>query len=440
MKQIFRNICWAACLVGSTTIGLTPAVFASGIGLSEQSVRGLGNAFSGGAAAAEDASTIFFNPAGLTRLSGKSFQNAAYLIAPTANFDNQGSAILTGAPLLGGEGGDGGINIVMGNYYAAWSLSDEVKVGIGIGVPFGLGTHYDEDWVGRYQAIESRLTTININPTIAARLTKTLSVGAGINLQYADVLLSNAIDFGLIGGAAGLPLRPQSADGTVEIQGEDWSWGYNLGVLYEPSQNTRIGLAYRSAVTHKIEGDADFEVPTVAAALTQTGQFIDTGASAPLKLPDTLSLSAYHQISRQWGIMGDISWTNWSRFDELQIDFDNPLQADRRQPQNWKDTVRLGVGMNYAMNDKLTLRTGIAYDPSPVKDEFRTARVPDNDRVWLAVGASYQASPSLSIDIGYAHLFVDKAPINQSSATEGTLRGTYNNNVDIIGVQVNWNF
>ncbi|MBW4519077.1 MAG: outer membrane protein transport protein [Scytolyngbya sp. HA4215-MV1] len=440
MKQPFKSFCLAILLVSSGTIGLSSTAFASGIGLSEQSVRGLGNAFSGGAASAEDASTIFFNPAGLTRLSGKSFQNAVYVIAPTANFDNQGSATFTGAPLLGGEGGDGGVNILMGNYYAAWSLSDDVKIGLGIGVPFGLATHYDNGWVGRYQAIESRLTTININPTIAARLSKTLSVGAGINLQYADVLLSNAIDFGLIGRSVGLPLRPQSADGTVEIQGDDWSWGYNLGVLYEPSKTTRIGLAYRSAITHKIEGEADFNVPAAAAALTRTGQFTDTGASAPLKLPDTLSLSAYHQINRQWGVMGDITWTNWSRFKELRIDFENPAQLDRVQPENWKDTVRLGVGVNYAMNDQLTLRTGIAYDPSPVKDEFRTARVPDNDRVWLAVGASYQASPSLSIDIGYAHLFVDKAPINQSSLIEGTLKGTYNNNVDVIGVQVNWKF
>lgn len=416
------------------------SALASGFAIIEQSVPGLGNAFAGSAATAEDASTIFFNPAGLTYLPGNSFSGAVYSIAPTIRFTNRGSSLATGAPLIGGDGGEAGNNALVPNLYAAWSLSDRIKVGLGIGSPFALATEYDRDWVGRYQGVKSKLTTININPAIAARLTDTLSIGAGVNLQYAKAELTNAIDFGLIGRSVGLPTLPQSADGFIEVEGDDWSWGYNLGVLYAPSSNTRIGLAYRSPVTHNLKGDADFSVPTPLAGLTRTGRFTDSDASAKLKLPDTLSLSAYQKLSPKVAIVGDITWTNWSRFKELRVEFDNPAQPDAVQPENWRDTYRFSLGVTYAVNDALTLRAGVAYDQSPVKEEFRTVRVPDANRTWLAIGASYRPSDSLKIDIGYAHILTDRASIDQSNLTEGRVKGRYDNHVDVVGVQVNWSF
>lgn len=430
----------AGLLVAYGIVGTPTGVLAGGFALIEQSVTGLGNAFAGGSAIATDATTIFFNPAGLTRLPGISAVNAAYVISPSAQFKNQGSTLFSGAPLQGSEGGDAGTGIAIGNFYTAWSLSDRFKLGLGVSVPFGLVTYYKDNWVGRYQAVESRLSTININPTVAAKLTDTLSLGAGLNVQYAAATLSNAIDFGSIGRSVGLPTVPQRSDGFVKILGEDWSVGYNLGILYEPTPTTRFGLAYRSAIDHTLRGNADFTVPTNLTALTRTGRFTDTGASAPLKLPDTLSLSAYHEISPRWAVMGDITWTNWSRFEELRIDYDNPAQPSTIQPENWEDTFRLSAGVNYTVNKALILRTGIAYDPTPVKDEFRTARIPDGDRLWLAVGASYRPSEALSINVGYAHLFVGDAPINEGSATTGILRGEYDSSVNIVGVQVNWQF
>ena len=179
------------------------------------------------------------------------------------------------------------------NLYGFWSVSDRLKLGIGITPPFGLTTEYDSDWVGRYQAIESRLKTININPSVALKVTDTLSLGGGLNLQYADAELSNAIDFGLIGQISGLGTQSQQIDGLVEVAGDDWSFGYNLGLLYEPSDRTRIGIAYRSDVTHDLKGDADFTVPNAAQPITATGQFVNTDAEAVLKLPDSLSLSIY---------------------------------------------------------------------------------------------------------------------------------------------------
>lgn len=324
--------------------------------------------------------------------------------------------------------------------YAAWDVSDRLKLGLGINSPFGLKTNYNQNWVGRYYALDSELTTININPTVAAKLTDNLSVGAGINLQYAKAKLSNAIDFGLIGFSNRLPTPPQSADGEVELKGDDLSWGYNLGLLYEPSQSTRIGLAFRSPITHNLEGDADFDVPTAATRLTATGRFTDSDIRAKLKLPATISLNAYQQISPRLAATADITWTGWSRFEELRVEFDNPVEPDSVQPENWHDTFRYSLGLNYALNNAWQLRAGVAYDPSPADEEYITPRIPDSNRTWLAIGASFKASDSFSFDIGYAHLFVDDTEINQLSTTNGNLRGKFNNSVDIIGLQVNWMF
>lgn len=416
------------------------SALASGFSITEQSVKNLGNAASGGAALAEDASTIFFNPAGLTRLSGSSLEGSGYIIFSEVNFQNQDSTTATGIPLSGGDNASGGVNSLIPNIYGVWSVSDDIKLGIGITPPFGLATEYDDDWVGRYQAIESTLTTINVNPAVAVKLTNTLSLGGGLNFQYADAKLSNAIDFGLIGQTIGLGTQSQQLDGFSEISGDDWSMGYNLGILYEPSKRTRIGLAYRSAISHTLQGEADFNVPNAATVLTSGGRFTDSDAEADVNLPDSLSLSIYQKISDRWAIMGDITWTNWSRFEELRIKFDNPVQPDSVEPENWEDTFRLGVGLNYSPNDAWTLRTGVAYDPTPIKDEFRTARIPGSDRIWLAFGSSYQVSSSFSFDIAYVHIFFDDSSLNRSTPTGGNLQGEYNNNADIISLELNWQF
>lgn len=439
MKKLRLGTALLPLLVALEILGTTASALASGFAILEQSVRGLGNAFSG-SAAAEDASTIFFNPAGLTRLSGNSAIGAGFYIFPSALFQNSGSTIVTGASLTGGNGGDGGANVFVPNLYTAWDISDRIKLGLGINSPFGLKTEYDDDWVGRYYAVNSELLTININPTLAAKLTPNLSVGAGINLQYAEAELSNAIDFGLIGFSNRLRTRPQAADGFVELTGDDWSWGYNLGLLYEFSQRTRIGLAYRSSISHELEGNADFSVPAAVAPLTATGRFRDTGATTELNLPETVSLSGYHQLNPRLAVTSDITWTNWSRFEELRINFNNPVEPDSVQPENWHDTFRYSLGVNYQLSNAWQLRAGVAYDPSPADEEYITPRIPDSDRTWLAIGASFKPSDAISLEVGYAHLFVGDTEINQVSTTSGTLKGEFDNSVDIVGLQLNWRF
>ena len=138
--------------------------------------------------------------------------------------------------------------------------------------------------------------------------------------------------------------------------------------------------------------------------------------------------------------MGDVTWTNWSRFRELRIQFDNPVQPDSVEPENWEDTWRLGLGVNYKVSDAWKLRAGVAYDPTPVKDEFVTARIPDSDRTWLTLGTSYQLSSSFSFDLAYVHIFFDDRSINRSTQLGGTLEGEFDNHADIVGLQINWKF
>jgi len=404
------------------------AAFGAGFALVEQSVSGLGNAYAGGAASAEDATTIFYNPAGLTRLSGQEVIAGGHVIVPSVKFHNEGSTHVlqayTGQPLSGENGDDGGVTKAVPNLYYSKKINDRLSVGIGINAPFGLATEYDKTWVGRYHAVKSDLMSININPTIAYKLNDNLSVGAGVSAQYIKATLSNAIDFGTLDflGKLGLPahalgLTPQQADGYVELEGDSWGFGFNLGLLYEFTKNTRLGIAYRSQVKHTLKGEADFS--KVPAGLSPYPVFKDDDVTADIRLPDNLSVSFVHQFNPQWMVMADFTWTNWGVFKKLEVEFDNPNQPNSTTTENWKDSYRYSLGVTYLPDKKLALRVGTAYDTSAVSQaKYRTPRIPDGDRIWAACGMGYKISDLLSLDVGYAHLFINDPDIKKSAANK----------------------
>lgn len=446
---------WCAVLVVAVAVlmGMGTAQGA-GFALIEQSVSGLGNAYAGGAASAEDASTIFYNPAGMTLLNGTQASAAGHIIIPSAKFQNQGSTHLlqplTGVPLLGGNGGDGGVTKFVPNFYYVWKLHDRLAFGIGIETPFGLATDYDSGWVGRYHALESDVLTMNINPSIAVKLTDQLSAGVGFNIMYMKAKLSNAIDFGTLDAIGALPtpkgslgLIPQKADGIGELEGDSWGVGFNLGLLYEFTKNSRVGVAYRSRVKQNLGGDVTFSgVPT---GLNPYPVFKNTDISGRIDLPDSFSASFFHRFNEQWAVMGDFSWMNWSAFKELRINYANPYQPATVTTENWQDSYRYSLGVTYNPNAQWTLRTGVAYDTSAVADEkYRTPRIPDGYRTWAAFGVGYKFSKSWSMDAGYAHLFVTDAKVNKSAtgedAVRGGLKGYFENKIDIISAQLNYAF
>ncbi len=442
---------------------LAPGVMASGFALLEQSASQMGNAFAGGSAIANDASTIYFNPAGMTRLP-RQLVGGLHVIQTQADFDGTANDLLGNPVATGGDGGDaGGVGIIP-NLYFTLPLNNRFVIGLGINVPFGLSTEYDDDWVGRYQAIESEVTAININPSIAFKASNTLSVGFGVNYQYMKAKLTQNIDQGSLciatlvqpppvglglppaaaaaacaggAGTGGPPLTPQGNDAFAKVEGDDWAGGFNVGLLYEPTADTRVGLAYRSKIKQQLKGDGKFKNTHEFFSSRQV--FVETDVLAAVDLPKTISLSVYHDLNTQWSVMADATWTGWSSFPELRIEYDS-FQPDTVIDEGWNDVMRYAVGVDYRYNNRWTFRGGLAFDESPIPDdEHRTARIPGEDRTWVAVGFGYQMTQSLGLDVGYSHLFVKDPEVNHGTSTSGTIDGDYDASVDILSAQVVWN-
>jgi long-chain fatty acid transport protein len=455
MRQSLFSRKLLSLAISSLALGAAGDAWASGFALVEQSVKQVGNAISGGAASAEDATTIFFNPAGMTRLKGNQAVVGGHFITPSAKFSGSATThpLFGGATISGGEGIDAGSTGFVPSLYYTHELNKQLFFGLGIGAPFGLSTEYDSNWVGRYHAIKSEVTTININPSLAYQVNDQLSLGAGLDFMRASAELSNAVDYSAVclgslpaASCAALGLATPGntgTDGKVVVEGDDWGYGYNLGLLYEFTEQTRAGLAYRSKVKQELQGTVDFSGPdgiTLPAAFTAV--LADGDATASVELPASLSMSVTSQVAPSWELMADVTWTQWSSFDELRIEYDNALQEDSVQPENWDDTYKFSLGVNYHYNDQLTLRSGIAYDQTPIPDaESRTPRIPGNDRKWLAFGLSYTATPAVSLDFAYAHLFVSDTDIDATDTSFGyNLSGSYESDVNIVSVQANWQF
>ena len=433
-------------LASTTFCSLT---YASGFAIQEQSVTGLGRAFAGSAAVADDASTIFFNPAGLTNLSKSELAVGLHYISPQTDFTDGGSTTAPGfggAPLSGNDGSDGsdaGHDAVVPNLFYAHRLNDSMVAGIGVTAPFGLVTEYKDTWQGRYHAIRSDLKTININPSFAFKANEKLSVGFGISVQYIDLELSQAVDFGSI--CADVPAAcaaVQENDGQVKLTADDWGFGYNLGLTYQATEATRLGLAYRSKISHNLKGDGKFRVPANAQGVASVLGFVDGNISGDVDLPESASLAFHHKLNDQVAIMADAAWTRWSRFEELAIKSNNVARLNSTKQEQWDNSMRYAIGLDYQHNHQWTFRGGIAYDETPVSNEFRTARIADEDRTWIAIGASYKVSDRLKLDAGYTHIFIDDPKIDETLdlPLNHRLVGEYEGSVDILSIQARYLF
>lgn len=437
-----RTLVPIAC---SAVLGLPWKAAAVGFALEQQSVSNLGYAFAGGAASAHDASTIYWNPAGMTRLPGRQVVVGLNIIYGSARFTGQSTTSPVGPafPISGGTGGNPiGLNWVP-NLYFATDLTPSIKAGIGINAPFGLRTEYPADWMGRYQAIDSTVESININPSIAWKVRDNMSLGGGLNFQYFKARLSNAIDFGAacfgspFGPAActSAGILPQTRDGIAKVSGNSWGVGWNIGAMLQVSADIRLGIAYRSSIKHEIKGDATFSNPALPGPFgALTAGAADTGARSTIKTPDSLSVSLHNQVNAKWALLADATWTGWSKFKELRVRFDNG-SPDAVTPENWRNTVRVSLGAGYKPDQQWTLRGGLAYENSAIPNAFRTARIPDNAHTLLGFGANYRVSKTSSLDFGYVHAFVKDASINNPVPGAGALVGNYKVSADVLSIQ-----
>ena len=300
---------------------------ASGFALTEQNASGLGNAYAGQAASAQDASTVFFNPAGLTHLQGNQFVLVGNLLYPSAKFqDNGGSGVAAALQSnKGGNGGDAGDLIPVPDFYYARDITPDLKFGLGLNSPFGLSTNYDMNWVGRFQALKSDLKTVDINPSLGFKVRDGVSLGVGLNAMRIDAKLTSMVSYSAaIAGATGGTVLMPNLSGASRMSGGDWGWGYNLGALFDVSPVTRIGLAYRSRVNMKLDGSLSFDnVPITGNAPLDAGLAATFGngpASARLTLPDSFSASVFRKMNERVDLLADASWTHWGLFKELKID------------------------------------------------------------------------------------------------------------------------
>ncbi len=287
-----------------------------------------------------------------------------------------------------------------------------------------------------YHGIRSDLRTYNFTPTVSYRVLPELTLGAGLQIQYAKAKLSQASDF-----AVRLGRTPGSLDVTSDVVGNDWGWGLTAGLMYEPTKNTQIGLGYRSAIKHTITGDISFTgLPSSLAGLLPK-----QGGSAKLVTPDSASLGVYHAVNDRWSVMGDVQWTNWSRFHELRVVADNAALTQLTE-EKWKDTWFFSLGTAYKVTEDLTLRGGVAFDKAAVDVEYRTSRIPEQNRYWVSVGAGYRVSENITVDAAYSHLFVPTTSVHLTDdltgpeSGRGNLNVKYKGGIDLIGLQAKLSF
>ncbi len=364
--------------------------------LKEQSAAGQGNSFAGATASPEGLSGIFFNPAAIADIEGRKAEIGLSFIAPDSKWTE-----------AGGTSGNAGDDAFVPYGYGVMDLSPSTKLGIGVNAPFGLKTEYGVTETPAPLATVSELTTVALSIVASTRVNEKLAIGGGIILQHAEAELStNAL---------------------VNEGDDDLGLGFVLGFQYEATDALTLGFNYRSQINHNLEGDA-----TLAGTF-----FSDLAVDA--SLPDIVSFGAAYQVSDTVELVADATWTNWSDFESIDLEFGTPgfpLGTGLSIPQNYENSWFVGLGANVDVSDNLTVRTGFAYDQTPTTDADRTFRVPDEDRTWASLGATYVLDNGIEISGGYSHIFVpDNAVVN-----EGGLSAEFEADVDILSLSVGFNF
>jgi long-chain fatty acid transport protein len=451
-KHISLRTAMAGVIAGTNLLA-AHSVLGAGFALQEQNVSGLGNAYAGSAAVAEDASTIFFNAAGLTELTRPSLVVSGNAIDISSKFKNSGSVAALGQS-LGGEGGNAGGMTVLPALYMSVPVADGVVGGVGINAPFGLKTDYDSDWLGRFQAIKSDVKTTNINTSLAFKVNKMVSVGIGADYQSLDAELTKEVNYtAAVYQASSTAVYVPGLQGAASIKGSDSAWGFDVGVLLTPVAGTKLGLSYRSAMKYNVQGDATFNAPTttsVPASLYIAGLSNSTNPVAPtngpimlaIKLPASARLAVAQKVGNTVELLGEVSWTQWSSIPELRINRPSGA-ALSTTPERWENTWRYALGANFQVSHAVKLRAGVAQDKAPVPDATRTPRLPDKDRTWISAGAQFELTKGTHIDLGYSRVSAKDATLNQndgSAAAYGLIYGKQQTHIDIFGVQATVSF
>ena len=425
---------------------------ATGFFINQQSVQGLGRVDAGNTVAADELGTIFFNPAGLTRLwqepdrrEGMRIALGAHLIVPRGHQRNTGSAVATPAtlgsfvPMTGTNARNPTDPTPVPNFYvAAPLLNSRAAIGLGINAPFGLATSFSRDWYGRYDAIEASLSTVNVSVVGAYRFASGLSVGGGLDVQYARTSLTSAIPNPLMPGGPNL-----ETDGTIVTSGHDYTPGFNVGVLHSFDADTRVGFHYRSGVRHGISGSS--EITGLSGPLVSFNGVVD--ATADLDLPAIATAGVRTRLTEKLVVLGEFEWFDWSAFKEVRIRFADG-RADGVRPANYRDAYAVAAGVEYPLRRRWIARGGLHLDTTPTVDAFRDTTVPDAARVWLGAGTSFRKSDKVSVDVAFNHVFFRETSVGLTRtffdgtplATAARINGSVSSVVNTISVDFRYAF
>lgn len=429
MKQVL--------IAGAALLAATPAC-AGGFYLQEQSPSAIGRAFAGEAAIASDAATVFFNPAGMTKLGRMTLTNGLHILSiDTAQSDRGSARTATSSGAVTATGGGSGGNpfdqpVLIPAAYGAIRVGDErLWLGLSVTAPFGQKLVYDDGWFGRYDSIVSDLKTFNFQPSAAYALSDKVSLGVGIDIQLMDAKLSSALP-----NAA-----PSAADGLFQIDGKNTAFGWNAGVLID-LDDIRLGAHYRSGIRHNLKGR--LTVSGLEGALAAANG--DVSAKTRVRVPGIATASIVAGANRRLRLLASASWYDWSVFRDIRVVPEGaPALVDEH---HYKDTWSASLGAEYDARPGRTFRVGMMRDGSPTRDGFRSTRVPGGDRYWLSTGASLVLNRHLTADLSYAHLFVKRTDVARTEhfyagtpvETVVTTRSRDSGNVDMLAAAITAHF
>lgn len=403
-------------------------IFASGFAINEQSISGMGTGFAGRSSSADDASTIFGNPAGMSRLKREQVTGgAAFLDAHTDISD------ASSRPNRGSNDGDMVPFIAVPMGYYVKPIDDQWAFGIGVYAPFGLVTDYENNFAGRYFGSKSEVKIVTLQPTVSYAFNDKVSIGFGPTI--------NRIDGTLESNFSATQARP---DGKVKIEGDDTALGYNFGILVQATDSTRVGLTYHSKVKYKLEGNTKVDYALFALQGQNPSQKYD--ASLDITTPESVDFSVTHQLDDQWTLYAGSTWTRWSRLKEISVENEGVPAALRSQfaniteEQNWHDTWAHAIGASYQVNKQWVLRTGFSVDQAPTNNQNRSPRIPTGDRKIFSIGAGWNPTEDLTIDVAYSYLVEESVKVNETNQRNQNYSAKYENSANGLGLGATFRF
>jgi long-chain fatty acid transport protein len=422
-KVILKTSLSLAVTLASTQL------FASGFAINEQSISGMGTGFAGRSSSADDASTVYGNPAGMSRLKSEQVSIGAAVIDASTDIKDTRSSF--------GGSKDGDMvpltGVPMGYYVKP--IDDHWAFGVGVYVPFGLITDYGSGYAGRYFADKSKVQVVTFQPTVSYAFNDKVSIGFGPTINRIDGQLSSA---------ALNRATPGTNDGKVDVKGNDTAYGFNAGILVQATDATRLGMTYHSKVTYKLDGHTDISGSGFGPF---NGSRYD--ASLDLDTPESVDISLTHKLNDDWTLYVGSTWTHWSRLKDITVQNDGvPAQLGGsagpigtiKEEQNWHNTWAHAIGAAYQLNKQWVLRTGLSVDQSPTNNTNRSPRIPTGDRTAVSFGAGWTPQDNLTIDFAYSYLWEESVKINEVSATKGAYSAKYENSASGFGTAITYRF